>query len=191
MASRCLSRTFASSQAFCKLCSTSLGAPLGSHDLPNVSARLREKFISHAALQSKHGTFTLLPDGAALFLQLEAEDVDVFQLFLSSDAPAAVQHIALDHCATRASVRNDNDIKRLIQALVISRDTDLHVRLHALELIDVETQFLSEDSLGGLLDKCAQTARGPLRESLMPLIASQIQVRPHHPRSLLTMLNAF
>lgn len=172
-AAHCFERSFAVQQAFCKvLLSLSRNA---TFSLPQTAQHLKN-MLNATSLKSTHGTFTMLPNAARLALQLQPEDTEVLSLLLSDISPAAVQHIALEHITSHPHLRQQAALTGLINALATSNAATLDIRIQALEHVDYTVQFMSRDAIASLLQLCERSDKGPLREALMPLIASQIMV---------------
>lgn len=170
----CLTRSFAVQQAFCKLCM----AVLSHNDceaisLPSTKQLLESMLLDQNQQKSRSGSFTSSPDGASLLMQLSDDSASVCSALLREDMPPAVHSRALQECSQQPKLKNQSRLSSRIQQLVVSDDTTLDVKLQALLALDGSVQL---STIPGLAARCLSAPGGPLQESLMPLVAAQMDV---------------
>lgn len=170
----CLSRSFAVQQAFCKLCVAVLSHNSSGYiSLPSVKQLLESILFNQVKLKSRAGAFTSMPDGAILLMQLSNDSSSVCSALLREGMPPAVHTRALRECSQQPSLRKPAHLSSRVQQLVASDSATLDVKLQALLALDGSVQL---STIPGLAARCLSAPEGPLRESLMPLAASQLDV---------------
>lgn len=182
---RMAKRSFATRHPFCQalLCLAENGV---RYDLPNFRESL-QTISGYALAVSQHGQFTFSPAGASVMLMIEPQKDHVLSSLLQPEAPSSLKVIALQFCSKRPDTLT-SPLQQKIWEVAVSQTSSLDTRLAALQLIQNQSIVATEGVFQTSLQTCLSAPRGPLREALMPLIASQVDVSSLNDIFLFTRL---